>query len=330
MPYNVTYFAHATFTVSCSAGTGQSVTAEASAESPISQRDADRRALDFARERALHRLECLFPPAPGELRYFSNEQSASAACPAGSADPFGPFDPSKVFQVIIPASAVYSTVSIEQANVVALAQAQFELDFLLSRTCRGFFENVEQTAVVSCPPFTVGSDSSDTVAAGTFQSFANQQAADDVALNLARTNAVAGLSCVQSFPNTAQSFTASCPVEGPYGPDVTVTVAAGTYFDATVEAANLLASAAAEAQALAALVCGLTFQNTEQTATVDCTDVYQEPTFGDTSSATVAAGSYFSDVSQAAANATALDAAEAEALAGLDCFCPSGCIPLSP
>jgi hypothetical protein len=331
MSFNIIYSAHAVFTVSCSAGTGPSVTADASATSPISQRDADRKAAAFARDRALQQLECLFPLPPDEVRFFSDEATASSTCPAGSADPLEvPFDPGKVVEVTLPAGSVYSTVSVAAANTAAQAWADFELDFRIARTCRGFFENTEQTATVSCPPFTVGADSSDTVAAGTFQSFVNQGAVDAQAFALALANATAGLSCAQAFPNEAQSFTASCPVEGPFGPDVTVTVPAGSYFDATVGAANATALAAATAQATAALVCGSTFTNTEQTATIDCDAVYFEPTFGDTSSATVAAGSFFSDVSQAAVDAIALSAAEAEALLNLNCTCPGGCNPINP
>jgi hypothetical protein len=330
MSFNITYSAHAVFTVSCSAGSGPSVTADASASSNISQRDADRKALAFARERALHELECLFPAPPDGERFFSDEITASDTCPAGTADPIGPFDPGKLIEVTIPAGAVYSEVSVAEANAAAQAWANFELDFELSRTCRGYFENSEQTATVSCPPFTSGSDSSDTVAAGTFQSFVNQGAVDAQAFALALANATAALSCTQSFPNEAQSYTASCPVEGPFGPDVTVVVPAGTYYDVTVEAANAVALAAATAQAEAALACGSTYANVEQTASFNCEDVYQEPTFGSTSSVTVPAGSYFSDVSQAAANAIALAAAEAEALLNLDCFCPGGCNPIAP
>lgn len=330
MPYNVLYHSQASFTVSCAAGSGPSVTEHASASSPISQRAADDAALSFAREKALNRLQCEFPPAPDEVRFFSEERQASSTCPEGTAGFTGPFDPDKVFEVTIPASAIYSLTSVQQANEAAETYANFELSFLLSRSCRGYFENTEQTATVTCPPFNVGDPSSDTVPAGEFTSFINQQAADDQAYALALANAQAALVCTQAFPNEAQSYTAECPVEGPFGPDVTVTIPAGVYYDATVEDANATALAAATAQATAALVCGATYSNTVQTVTLTCEEVYQEPVFGSGAFVTVPAGTYFSDISEAAANAEALAAAEAEALLNLDCFCPEGCNPIAP
>jgi hypothetical protein len=105
------------------------------------------------------------------------------------------------------------------------------------------------------------------------------------------------------FFNTTQSFTAECDLPL-HGPSVTKTVSAGTVASTVSLAdANAAALAAAKAQAEAALVC-YTYQNTEQT--VNC------PTGYTGTPVVVPAGTFFSNVSQAAANNLAIAYGESQ------------------
>jgi hypothetical protein len=335
MPYNLTYYAHSIFTATCASGEGIQVTAEGSAESIISQRDADRKAEDFARTLAISRLNCLFPPAPDEIRYYSEPVSVSDICPSGSADPIGAFDPNKVFTVTLPAGSVYSTVSVADANAAAAIRVQAELLETLARRCETYYANEEQTATASCLSPLTGPDNSATIPADTITSFISLEVANELARAAAVVAAQDGLSCVQGIPNTAQTYTAECvdyDTGLKYGPDVTVTAPAGLFYDTTEVAANATALAFATAQALAAMPtsCIYDYKNVSRTATINCSDVYDEPVYGAGASATVAENQYFSNVSQVDADDTACAAAWAEALANLDCYCPAGCVEKSP
>jgi hypothetical protein len=335
MPYNLTYHAYSIFTATCASGQGAQVTADASAESIISQRDADRKAEDFARTLAVSRLNCLFPPAPGEIRYYSEPVVVTDVCGAGSADPIGPFDPNKIFTVSLPAGSVYSTVSVEDATAAAQVRAQFELGVLLLQKCEAYYANTEQSATAVCVAPLAGPNYTATVPADTVTSFVSQQVVDELAQASAVAQAQAGLSCVQGIPNTAQSYTATCAEydDGNYvGPDVTVTVPTGVFFDLTEEAANITALAFATAQALAALPtnCVASYANVQKTATITCQELYEDPTFGNGGQAVVEANQYFSDVSQDEANDAACAAAWAQALASMDCFCPNSCVEKLP
>lgn len=330
MPFNLTYRAFATFTVSCSAGEGVAVTESASASSIISQRDADLKALEYARGKAQAKLECSFPPAPGETRYYNDEVSASAVCPSGSADPSGAFDPSKQFAAIIAAGSVYSTVSASEATSAAQARANAELAVLLSRTCLPYYENTEQSYTAQCfPPYT-GASVTETVPAGTYRSFVHPEAADGLAREAAQIAAEAALSCSLLFWNTPQTATVSCtPPE--VGADSIATVPAGTYSSSISQAAaDTAALNAATALATSLLSCITGYANTEQTAIVNCEDAYTICHFGNSGVATVPANTYFSPVSQEAADALALDAATAEATAQLDCYINPNCVPPAP
>jgi hypothetical protein len=318
VPINLTYYASSVFTVRCLAGEGPSVSAFASAESIISQRDADRKALGAARARAQAELACLFPAPPDQPRYFNAARSASGSCPLGTASPSGPFDPSATFEAQVPAGSVYSLNSVEEANTAAEALAQAELAALLSLKCSPYWENTEQSYTASCGFGQAGSPITAIVAAGTVVSFSSQLVADTQALAQAQQQAIDDLVCVTAVFNTAQSFTASCP-SPPYGPSVTVLVSSGSFSAATLEEANDLALAFATSQATAALVCNDLYTNTEQSFTADCESEYGEGWFGSDVTITVPAGSYFSSVSQEEADQLALDAATSEAVSQLAC-----------
>lgn len=327
MPFNLTYRAFATFTVSCSAGEGIAVTESAYASSIISQRDADRKALEFARGKAQAKLECTFPPAPGETRYFNDTVTVSSACPAGSADPSGAFDPAKLLSVSVAAGAVYSTVSAAEATAAAQTRAEAELALLLTRTCKLYFENGEQSYTAKCVPPYTGGNVTETVPAGTYRSFVGQDAADSLAYLAAQTAAEDALSCTLLFWNTTQTATVNCPPPA-VGPASIATVPANTYSSSISQAAaDTDALNAATALATSLLSCITGYANTEQTAIVNCEDAYTICHFGNSGVATVPANTYFSAVSQEAADALALDAATAEATAQLDCYINPNCVP---
>lgn len=123
---------------------------------------------------------------------------------------------------------------------------------------------------------------------------------------------------VNQFPNTEQTFEATCGLDGfgnqKYGTPVSVTVAAGTYRGDTLAAANALALAAATAQAQAALVCH--WENAAQTANCSVGFVGSPVTIAAHTHA------YDSSVSQAAANAAALAAATSALSCVPDVFSP--------
>ena len=335
MPYNVTYYAHSVFTATCASGEGIEVVADASSQSIISQRDADRKAEDFARTLAISRLNCLFPPAPDEFRYYSDPVIVSDACPVGSADPIGPFDPSELLSVSLPAGSVYSLVSVEDANAAALLRAQVELIALLAQRCEVYYNNTEQSATADCQAPLVGSSNTATTPADTIVSFISQVHVDALAYADALSAAQAGLSCVQGYPNVSQSYTAQCVDYDTgllYGPDVTVTAPAGLFYALTQVDADTAALAFATAQALAAMPtsCVYLYKNVAKTAVINCEDVYDLPVYGAGSTATVVENQYFSNTSQTEADDAACAAAWAQGLADLDCYCPAGCVEVYP
>jgi len=131
------------------------------------------------------------------------------------------------------------------------------------------------------------------------------------------------------FTNTQQTYTAACP-DGFAGDPVTVVIPQGVFTSEVSAAdANAQAFAVAKEQAESGLVCEQSlFFNTEQSYTAVCT----EETFLGEFTATIPAGTFSSAVSQADANAQALDAAIAQAEAGLVCvFDTAPCdLELSP
>jgi hypothetical protein len=330
MPYNLTHYAYSIFTATCASGEGIQVTAEGSAESIISQRDADRKAEDFARTLAISRLNCLFPPAPDEIRYYSEAVSVSGICSAGSADPIGAFDPNKVFTVTLPAGSVYSTVSVEDANAAAAARAQAELLETLARRCETYYPNEEQSATAECVFPDTGSANTATIPAGDITSFISLEVANELAQSAALAAAQAGLACTPGVYNQAVTVTRTCALYMggvKKGPDVSVTVPAGQFSEPTQFLADAAATAAAtaEADALLALSCVYDYANVARLAVINCEDVYELQAEG-SSSAIVPANLYFSNVDQTTVDNIACDAAWAEALANLSCYCPAGCV----
>lgn len=127
------------------------------------------------------------------------------------------------------------------------------------------------------------------------------------------------------FYNERQEYTASCPT-GLSGASVTVVKAAGTVPSAlSVADANARALQLAQDEANSSLVCEdspALFYNTTQTYTAYCPGASDDGTpaaVGTPSTAVIAAGRYESSVSQEAANAAALAAAQAKAEAQLTC-----------
>lgn len=319
MPLNIVYTAQASHTARCTAGTGTPAVGEAVSESIISQRDADRKALSLAQARAQNSLDCQLPPAPEELRFYNDAFTASAICPAGTADNEGTFDPSRELAYTVPAGAFYSLTSVAEANAAAELSAYYGLQSLLLARCHVYYENVEKSATYTCPMPQEGSNSA-TVAAGTYVSFESQEAVDATAQAAAQSAAQAGVTCVDRYYNTQQTATVSC--ESPFvGPDSVATVPAGEYLDYTQEGANALAYAAALAQAtaLADENCVQRYENTEQSVTVTCEEIFGPGYAGSPSSATVPAGTYSSVDSQEEADQLAYDAAYGEAVAALSC-----------
>lgn len=127
-----------------------------------------------------------------------------------------------------------------------------------------------------------------------------------------------------TFTNTAQSYTASCPT-GQNGNPVTINIAAGTVTSSlSVADANAQALSQAQAQAMAALQCsggtGI-FLNVAQTFTASCpvASGTTPAAVGTSVTVTVVAGTYQSVVSQALADAAALQAAQDQANSTLVC-----------
>lgn len=319
MPLNIVYTAQASAIVHCMAGTGDAVSASALAESIISQRDADRKALSLAQARAQEALNCTPIPTPVAEVFYNDEQSVSDTCSTGKADFRPPFDPSRVFTAVVAAGAVYSTVSKDEANAAALLRAQYTLLEELLGYCQVFYKNTEQSATYTCPMPQEGSNSA-TVPADTYVDFVSQASVDATALAAAQAAAFAGVTCVQRYYNTRQQANVACeaPLIGPGGVGV---VEAGVYLDYTQEDADAsaYADALAAATADAAEKCIVQYANTEQTFSTTCEEVYGAGWAGPPSSATTPANTYFSTISQADADAKALAAAEIIATTNLTC-----------
>jgi hypothetical protein len=126
------------------------------------------------------------------------------------------------------------------------------------------------------------------------------------------------------YYNETQSYTASCPV-GQVGTAVTVTIPAGQVGSAlSIADANATAMAQAQADAISRLSCSVApvnYLNTAQSFTANCPGAS-----GDTPAATgnsvtivIPAGQFLSTVSQAAADAQALAAAQNSAESQLVC-----------
>lgn len=185
------------------------------------------------------------------------------------------------------------------------------------------FYNTTQQASAACPdgsnPVTV------TIPAGSVSSSISVAAANQLAMNQAQAQANAQLVCVpgqQTWLNTPQSFTAQCTsgeagAPTPDGNPVTITIPAGTTSSTVSQAdANAQALTLATQRAQSLLVC--TFWNKAQSFTAVCPADHTN-----TVTITVAAHTFSSTVSQAAADQAALTSATNQANTQLALSCPS-------
>jgi hypothetical protein len=184
------------------------------------------------------------------------------------------------------------------------------------------FFNAQQQATATCPDGQAGKAITITIPAGTVASIISLADANAKALNEAQQQANAQLDCsanADTFPNDAQSFTAQCqPGEAgapaPDGNPVTVTVPAGTINSSISKAdANQAALTLAQQQATDQLQC--TFWNAKQTYTATCPEGQSGPpvTFE------IGAHLVSSTISQADADAKALNSAKTQAEAQIIC-----------
>ena len=126
-----------------------------------------------------------------------------------------------------------------------------------------------------------------------------------------------------TYYSAAQSYTAQCP-SGQNGQPVTMPIPAGAYSSTLSQAdADAQAMAAAQSQAQAQLSCvaGGVYQNAQQTFVASCPGASGSTPAaqGASVTSTILAGSWQSTVSQALADAAALQAAQATANSQLVC-----------
>lgn len=311
----MSYDSYACASVECAGDTsGTPVTRCADSESIISQLDADKKATVAARTIAYAALDCAPTPPPAPTVYLSagplNGNRICATCGGNVSTP-----------VSVPAGAFFSYVSQAVADAAAAARLAELVD---PAGCTSLpFYNTEQTGIARCPAGSYGAPAGVTVPAGEFCSMVSQEAADAAALAFALSEATGDLSC--TYYNTQQTATITCaehPVSGKEkGPPYSATVEAGAYSSpVSVAAANALALAAATAAAIASRTCYL-YANTEQSSgTPDCETARGPGWTGPSGTAVVVpANTFFSDVSQAAADSAALAAALAQYADQLTC-----------
>lgn len=311
----MSYQSYACASVECAGDTsGAPVTRCADSESVISQLDADKKAAVAARTTAYGALQCPPNPPPVPTVYLSaGPLNGNRVCPTCSGTASTP--------VSVPAGAFFSYVSQAVADAAAAARLA-ELTDPAGCTSLPFY-NTEQTAIARCPAGAEGAPAGVTVPALQFCSMVSQEAADAAAYAFAMSEALADLSC--TYYNTQQTATITCasyPVSGKdKGPPYSATIEAGTYSSpVSVAAANALALAAATAAAIASRTCYL-YANTQQgSGTPDCATA-RGPGWTGPSGPEVftPANTYFSDVSQAAANSAAQAAALAQYASQLTC-----------
>lgn len=130
-------------------------------------------------------------------------------------------------------------------------------------------------------------------------------------------------STTASYYNVLQSYTASC-LSGQVGEAVTATIPAGQFASTLSQAdadAKALAQAQSDAQSRLSCVVGGVFLNTDQTFTATCPAASgtTPAAVGSSATVTIPAGTYQSTVSQALADAAALQAASVTAQSQLAC-----------
>lgn len=321
------YTSYKTYTIKCAAGTtGTDVTQGASADSVISQRDADVKALGLAQRLAYEFLVCQFPPDPDVVIYCSLPVSKSAAAQAG-------YQP-QTFTVNFGACAVYSTTSQADADAAAALAAQLEAEHERDVGQKRIYYSVATTFTNSCTaimgPLFDPATITFGVNAGDFQSFTSQAHADYLAYNycvsVVFSQAHNPATCTPFWLSAAVSYTATCV--GPLvGTAVKVTYPYGQIKSYISQAdADALALAGATAAATALIVCIVGFYNTAQSYTAKCVDFFGDNWIGTDVTVTVPAGAYV-DTTLAAANATALAAATIQAASALICRWGGGLEP---
>lgn len=269
----------------------------ATAFSTVSQDAADAAALVAAKAAA----DAICADAP-----FTSTQTVevTANCPEGYVG-----EPATAEATATASSAISQEAADDLAYSLAYAQALDIATNMLGCSERESFTSTQTASyTATCPEGLMGEPSQATVQY-TFTSYISQQDADETALSaaqsIAQTQAEAGLVCVPAFYTSTQEVTLTCP-EGTFG-DPSVGVG---YGESTVsqQDADEQALAAAQANAESGLVCTPLFSST-QSYTVQCEG-------GGESTATETRYG----VTQEDADAQALSAAQASAIAG--CFPP--------
>lgn len=319
------YSSYKTFTIQCASGTsGPDVTQGASADSAISQVDADQKALGLATRLAYEFLVCQFPPDPDVVVYCSIPVTKTASAESG-------YQP-QTFTVSYDACAIYSLTSQADADAAAALAAQFEVNHDRDIGQKLIFYSTEQSYTSSCvavvgpnhDPLTV----TITKTAAAYTSNTSQAAADYIAYNAAKALCVATLitTCVPFWYSAQVSYTASC-VSPLVGTPVKVSYAVGHVKSYVSQAdADAVALAQATAAAAALLTCISGFYNTSQSFTATCLGEYGINWLGSNVTVTIPAGTY-NDTTLAAANATALAQATLQASAALICVWGGGIMP---
>lgn len=319
------YQAYKTYTLTCPADeTGGSWTASASAASIISQTDADNKALELAQHTAQELLVCSFPPGTQPTIYLSVSKTATVYNTAGYQ--------TQSFVVTLPAGSVYSLVSQAAADNAAVVAANAQAVALRNATQKPLWQNRAQTWSGSCAGSFVPFTSTITVAANTFTSTVSQSDADQAALASAKSQVAAALSagCTVIYYSVTQTYTDTCS-GGTVGAPITVTNPAGystsSVSQAAANAASLAAATATATSLRTASPCASGYWNTAQSYTATCLAQFGAGWVGSNSSFTQPANTYYSTVSQAAANASALTYATGRAQAALVCTYSGGYLP---
>lgn len=180
------------------------------------------------------------------------------------------------------------------------------------------YSNTPQSATANCPTGQNGTPVTVTIPAGQVVSTLSVQDANNKAQSLALQQAGAQLLCTANpagtggggtgstptYQNNPQTYTAHCISGQGAVQTATVTISAGQYQSTVSQAdADAQALTAATSQATAQLQC--VYLNAKQTATGACPNNASV-----TTTQTIQAGQYQSSVSQAAADAAALQAAQ--------------------
>lgn len=308
------YSSYQTFTAECSTGTsGDTVTRGSSAESVVSQRDADQKALSLARKLAFDALACSRPSSPETTIYYSAEVTREAYNDAGYVN--------ETFSVTLPAGSVYSTVSQQDADEAAARAAEYRAELKRDAEQRRIYYNTELSKSAECGLGYVPYTASVTINAGEVSSESSQAEADALALQAANDllGTLLSANCDPIYYSARTSYTATCTTPGDVGNDVTVSYPVGQFTSLVSQAdADSIALAAATAAAEVLLVCVSGYWNEEQSYTATCEGEYGAAWGGSDSTVVVAAGSYFGDT-QHHANETALAVATAQAIEGLRC-----------